>query len=244
MPSAAWRPLFALSTGLAVGVWVLAVATAWGGPAPGLPAALPAPERARLQPIADHADVSTRVEAEPFLGRREVFEYLLDHPEFASHLVRALKLARYRITRTPEGLHLDDGWGVTGHFRVVYAADGTRVMLARGQYTKALLPAIHGEAVTVIAYETAPAVDGRDLFRTTVTGFVKLDSRLLAAAMKLASAAAQRKADLEARRLMKVFARVSRAIDADPAGVLARLRERPEVPLPQLAEFARLLGRP
>lgn len=209
---------------------------------PALPTELPAAARGRLQPIAEHADVTTQVEAEPFVARRDVFEYLLDHPEFASHVARALRLARYKITRTSDGLYLDDGWGATGSFWLVYAHDGTRVMRARGEYKKTLLPAIHGDAITVIAYEASPAPDGRNLLRTTVTGFVKLDSRLLATVMKLVGSAAQNKADLEARRLMKVFARASRAIDTDPAGVVAQLRQRPDVPPRELEEFSRLLG--
>ena len=57
------------------------------------------------------ASVATRVAAPAFPARREVFEYLLDHPELASHVTRALKVARYRIWRTRDGLFLDDGWG-------------------------------------------------------------------------------------------------------------------------------------
>lgn len=226
----------------AAGACTFLLVASGSGARPSLPAELPPAERVTLEAIVNQADVSTQVEAEPFIAKRKVFEYLLDHPEFASHVARALRLARYKITRTPEGLHLDDGWGATGHFWVVYAADGTRVMRARGEYRKTLLPTIYGEAITVIEYETTPALDGRSLFRTTVTGFVRLDSRLLAVLTKLASAAAQPKADLEARRLMKVFARTSRAIDSDPTGVLAQLRQRPDVPPRELEEFSRLLS--
>jgi hypothetical protein len=56
-------------------------------------------------------------------------------------------------------------------------------------------------------------------------------------------AAAQRKADLEARRLMKKFARVSRALDESPDAVLEQLRQQPGVPTRELEEFGRLLSR-
>lgn len=220
-------------------LWLLVLSA---GAVPSLPPDLPPAERDRLRPIAEQADVSTHVEARSFVARQDVFEYLLDHPELASHVARALRLARYQVRRTPEGLWLDDGWGVTGYFRVVYASNGTRVSHARGQFKKALLPTIHGEAVTVIAYDATPIGDGRSRFRTWVTGFVRLDSRFLAGLMRLASSVAQRKADLEARRLMKVFAEASTAIDADPAGVLARVSQRPDVPRRELEEFARLLS--
>ena len=95
---------------------------------------MPAGERARLQEVAEAASVSARAAGEPFIARPDVFEFLLDHPEFATHVTRALKLARYRIWRGPEGgLWLDDGWGVVGQFSVVYATSGTRVAYAHGQ---------------------------------------------------------------------------------------------------------------
>jgi hypothetical protein len=202
---------------------------------------LPEPDRRHVEAITGAADVSTRVEAKAFPARADVFEYLLDHPELAAHVARTLHVARYRVWRTPEGLALDDGWGAHGHFRVVYAAQGTRVMLARGRYDKALLPPIHGQAVAMIEYRLEPAEGGRSLVRPTVSGYVKLDSRLLAGVLRVASAAAQRKADLEAHRLMKVFAKVSRELDEDPAGVLEQLRRNPDVPRGELEEFARLL---
>ncbi|MGH7342183.1 MAG: hypothetical protein ACREKH_16960 [Candidatus Rokuibacteriota bacterium] len=228
--------MVALSLGAAVsGVWAAT-------PGPSLPADLPAAERARLERVAEGASVSTRVDTTPFVTRREVFEYLLDHPDFATHVTRTLRLARYRIWRTPEGMFLDDGWGATGRFAVVHATAGQRVMYARGAYRQTLLPAINGEAVAMIDYEITPTDGGRDVVHATVSGFVKLDSGFLAVAAKIAGPIAQRKADLEARRLMRTFARVSQALETDPVDVYERLRQRPDVPPRELEEFARLLG--
>ena len=226
-----------LAIGLAVGM-----TSAWALSVPPLPAGLPRADRARLDRVAQAASVATSVETEPFFTRREIFEYLLDHPEFATHVTRTLRLARYRIWRTAEGLFLDDGWGATGHFEVVHAAAGHRVMYARGAYRQTVLPTINGEAVAMIHYAITPAGEGRDLVQATVSGFVKLDSGLLGFVTKLAGPVAQRKADLEARRLMRTFARVSRAIEDNPADVYQRLRQRPDVPARELEEFGRLLN--
>src|SRR3954471_19249381 len=148
-----FRPLAA---SVAVVVAIASVVMAASAP---LPPDLPAGQRARLDAIAQAASVSTRVDAEPFPARPEVFEYLLDHPEFATRVTRVLKVARYRIWRENDGLHLDDGWGAVGRFEVVYAAGGTRVMYARGIYQKRLLPDIHGEAVVMIEYAVRPGTD-------------------------------------------------------------------------------------
>lgn len=209
---------------------------------PQLPPGVPGVERERVTQVAQEADVATRVDATPFVARLDVFEYLLDHPEFATHVTRTLRLARYRVWPTPDGLYLDDGWGATGHFWVVYAGGGTRLMRARGEFKQGFMPTILGDAVTMIEYEATPTADGKSLIRTTVSGYVKLDSRFLANALKMASGVAQRKADLEARRLVKVFARASRAVDDNPAGVYEQVRQRPDVPQRELEEFGRLLN--
>jgi len=210
-------------------------------PGPTLPADLPPAERLQLQQVTEQASVATRADGEPFITRRDVFEYLLDHPELATHVTRALKLARYRIWREDDGLWLDDGWGATGRFSVVHATNGTRVMYARGQYKPWLLPTINGQAVVVIEYVAQPAPDSRSLITTTVTGFVKLDSRLLEWAGRFAKAAAAAKAEKEARLLVRVFARASRGIENDPAGVYELVRKRPDAPRRDLEEFHRLL---
>src|SRR2546428_12315137 len=131
-------------TGTAV---VLLASNALGArPSATLPTRIPPAERARLQEVAEGASVSVQASGEPFAVRRDVFEFLLDHPELATHLTRALRLARYRIWRGPSGLWLDDGRGAVGHISVVYAASGTRVGYARGRDQAGVLPSIHGGA--------------------------------------------------------------------------------------------------
>ena len=206
-----------------------------------LPQQIPPTERVKLEQVIENAFVSTRMEAEPYVARPEIFEYLLDHPEFATHVTRALKVARYRIWRTPEGLFLDDGWGTQGHFEVVYAEAGMRVMYARGRYDPPLLPAIRGQAVVVMEYGFRPAGEGHTVVATTITGHVNLENRFLRIVGTLVNPIAQAKADREARQLLKVFARVSRAIDERPDEVYEAVRQRPDVPRQELAEFRHLL---
>ncbi len=214
------------------------------GPALELPADLPPAARARLQPVTDKASLAVKVDGQSFVGRRDVFEYLLDHPDFATHVTRALKFARYKIWRTPTGLAIDDGWGTVGTFETVWAAAGHRVMHAQGVYHHKILPNIHGQAVVSIDYAVQPAGGGRSQISTAVTGFVKLDSRLLAMASKLASSVARAKGEKEAKSLVGLFARTTQAIEADAAGVFEKVRQRPDVPARELEEFRRLLNLP
>jgi hypothetical protein len=215
------------------------------GPEEGRAAALDVflrPDLAWLQELTSEATLAARAETEPFVGRRAVFEFLLDNIEFTTHVTRALRLARYRAWRTAEGLMVDDGWGALMRVSLVQATSGARVIYARAQYQQWLLPDIYGDAVVMIEYDMKPTDDGRDLVSAAVTSYVKVDSGVVAALVKLAGAAAADKAALESRRLVRNFARVSRAIEENPAKVFDEVRRGPGVPQAELEAFRRLLG--
>ncbi len=173
------------------------------------------------------------MEFEPYVVRPEIFEYLLDHPEFASHVTRALKVARYKIWR-------DAGKGA---FTLAHAEPGLRLMHAQGAYQSAL-PDIKGRAVVALAYKFQPAPQGRQQVATALTSFVQIDSAVLRAIGRMGGSLVQKKADREARQLLRVFSKVSRAIEDNPADVYARVRERPDVSKQELEEFRKLLGVP
>lgn len=212
-----------------------------GRQAPALRADIPAAVRARLASVVDQASLTTRYEGDAFVARRDVFEYLIEHPEFATHVTRALKVARYRIWHTPDGLMLDDGWGAVGAIDVVYGAPGLRVIYAKGEYQQAILPNISGQAVVTIDWTTRRGSDGKEMIAPSVGAYVKLDSRLFAVASVLASSVAAAKAEKEAFRLVRVFEKTTRALNDNPSAVLVTLRRRPETPRRELDEFERLL---
>ena len=220
-----------------------AVGSAWPEPALPLPPKVPARERHRLEEIVRRAFASTQMTFEPYPVRPEIFEYLLDHPEFASHVTRTLRAARYKIWRAGDSLWLDDGWGVRGTFAIVYAEPGLRLMHAQGAYQSAL-PDIKGRAVVALAYKFEPGAPCRQQVSTTLTSFVQIDSGVVRTIGRMGGPLVQKKADREARQLLKVFARVSRAIEDNPADVYARLRDHPDVPRAELEEFRKLLRLP
>jgi hypothetical protein len=171
------------------------------------------------------------MEFEPYIVRPEIFEYLLDHPEFASHVTRALRAARYKIWREAGSLWLDDGWGVKGAFAVAHAEPGLRLMHAQG-------------AVVALAYKFQPAPQGRQQVVTTLTSFVHIDSAVIRTIGRMGGTLVQKKADREARQLLRVFSKVSRAIEDNPADVYAKVRAHADVPKQELEEFRKLLRVP
>jgi hypothetical protein len=215
-----------------------------GAPPLSVPAPVAPGARAQLETVAKDSLVSMRVEGPQHAMRPEVFEYLLDHPEFASHVTRALGLARYRIWRASDGLWLDDGWGTRGTFEVVYAAPGLRLYLARGAFEQRFLPEMRGEAVAMFEYDFKTDTDGRTLVLSRATGYLQVDNRFLRALGKVAAPFVQAKADKEAGQLLRVFARVSRAIEENPGEVYQKVGERPDVPRQELEQFRGLLRLP
>src|SRR5438105_1064761 len=145
-----------------------------------LPQRIPPAERTKLRAVTDAAALSARVEAPAFPARRDIFEYLLDHLEFATHVTRALRVARYRIWHTADGLHLDDGWGAKGRLELVHAGSGIRAMLMRGTFEQRILPDIRGEAVVIIEYTPKDDVRGRPEIATAISAYVKIDNPMFA----------------------------------------------------------------
>ena len=130
-----------------------------------------------------------------------------------------------------------------GVFTPVYTEPGLRLIHARGAYQSAL-PDIKGRAVVALAYKFHPAPPGRPNVATALTAFVQIDSAVIRTIGRMGGPVVQKKADREARRLLRVFSKVSRAVEDNPADVYARVQARPDVPKPELEEFRKLLRVP
>ena len=234
--------------GIAVaGVSMLMVFAAAGAlatsPAASLPADLPEADRVLLGEVLDHVSVTARSNGDTFLVRSDMFEYLLDHPEFATHLMRALEIARYRIWREPDGLWLDDGAGALVRFHVVYAAYGSRVFYLRGHYQPPVLPAIHGRVVVILEYRSEPTGGGKSHITPALASFVRIDNGFVEALARLFKAVIAPRAAKVTSRIVIDIAKTARVIESDPGRVDEALGRRPDVPARELAEFRRLLAR-
>jgi hypothetical protein len=213
-------------------------------PTAALPPDLPEADRLLLQQVIDHVSVAARANGETFLVRTDMFEYLLDHPEFATHVMRALAIARYRIWREPDGFWLDDSGGALVRFDVIYAAHGSRVFYMRGRYQPPVLPAIHGRVVAILEYRVEPTSGGKSLITPALASFVRIDNGFVEALTRLFKAVVAPRATKVTSRIVVDIAKTARAIESDPLRVEDALRSRPDVPPRELAEFRRLLARP
>src|SRR5215831_14155089 len=84
-----------------------------------LPLAVPlsqlgASERIRAESVLAHAIFAQRVSDIRFPSREAVYRFLLDHPDFAASVARALRVGQYRVTPMEDGYWGDDSRGATG----------------------------------------------------------------------------------------------------------------------------------
>jgi hypothetical protein len=156
--------------------------------------------------------------------------------------MRALEIARYRIWREPDGLWLDDTAGALVRFRIAYATRGSRIFYLQGRYQPQVLPAIHGRVVVLLDYTIKPQADGKSLITPAMASFVRIDNAAFEALARLFHAVVAPRAMKVTTRIVGDIAKTARAIDDDPGRVDAALRERPDVPPRELAEFRRLLA--
>ena len=127
-------------------------------------------------------------------------------------------------------------------FRIAYATRGSRIFYLQGHYQPKVLPAIHGRVVVLLDYTIEPQADGKSLITPAMASFVRIDNAALEVLARLFRAVVAPRATKVTTRIVGDIAKTARAIDGDPGRVDAALRERPDVPPRELAEFRRLLA--
>ena len=207
--------------------------------------------RARVDAILGTTLLSHRVAGLRTRSREPVFRFLLDHPDFAAAVVRALRLGHYQVERRSEGFWGDDSRGARGLIRVLYADESRRLYHLDGVYEGRGLPAIQGRMLVLIEFRHEADAEGTTYLEASVTGHVKLDTPLVGAIAQLATTLArptvERAADRKVRRFFGTVARVSRWAYEQPDQFWAALESNPEVPQDgTLVAFREILlaGRP
>src|SRR5262245_5715380 len=83
--------------------------------------------RARVDGVLASSLFSHRVTGLRAASREPVFRFLLDHPDFAAGVARALRLGKYRVEARDGGYWGDDTRGARGMMRVLYADEERRL---------------------------------------------------------------------------------------------------------------------
>jgi hypothetical protein len=192
-----------------------------------------------MQPL-----VAKQVDGIAYRSRPEIFRYLLDHPDFAATMARVIRIGKYRVTPVPGGYEADDGRGVHGFLKPVYADAQRRVYYLAGRYDPPLLPAMTGRAVLVLDAFHVGSPDGGSRAEVTVVGFLRVDSVLVRIVARVLRNFTQATVDRKVRRFFRHVEKVSARAYDDPAGLAQEIHGHPELPPGQVAEFRRLLLAP
>ncbi len=228
-------------------IWLGLATTLWAGEG-AVPFHTLAPSwRAEIEEIVRRPSFSRKVTGFRFLSNAAVYEYLLDHPDVATAVARALRRSKYRIER--EGLsyraqdYADfDGTrtrGMNGHFVVVYADTGKRVLFVWGTYTTVLFT-IRARAVLVLDYHHR-SEDGETYAETDLYSYVHIDHPVLDLVVRLLRPILSKAMDKKIRKTLKLAAEISEAAYRDPAGLLAQLRGSTELKPEAFAQLTNLL---
>lgn len=226
---------------LLVGGVALAEAAARRSGATPLPISLDhlAPEQAvQVRQLVEEHSFRSEFSDLQFTSQPSVFEYLVDHLDFASQVVRALELSKILIVRTGDGSFLaDDRQGMRGELRAVHQGPGQRLFVGRGQGSVRLLPTLYGRSLAFLEYRPALSREGEDLVEARLSLYVKIDSafwRRLAAWFPFV----RRRIEQRLARHFALAMRVSELAYADPPGFIEALAASAEVNREQLNQFA------
>jgi hypothetical protein len=207
--------------------------------------------RGRAEAVLGTSIFAHRVTGLHAQSREPIFRFLLDHPDFAAAVARALRLGRYQVSARDDGYWGDDTRGARGMIRTLYADEGRRLFHLEGMYEGRGLPIIQGQMLVLIEFQHAEDPAGGTRVEASVTGHIRLDTPLAGTVAQLATTVARpavtRAAERKVRRFFGTVARVSRWAHDQPEQFWAALERHPEVPQDAtLAAFRDILldGRP
>ena len=215
-------------------------------PLPIATAELPEEARARAETVLARSAFAQRVTDIRFPSREAVYRFLLDHPDFAASVARALRLGEYRVTPLEDGYWGDDNRGATGRIRVLYADDHRRLYHLEGRYQRPLLPTIEGQILLLLEFHHEEDEAGGTVVDQSLTGHVRIDTPIVdALAQALGTFSrplVERAAERKVRRFFRTVARVSRWAYDQPEQLATALDGHPEIePGPILAAFRAIL---
>lgn len=204
-------------------------------------------DRQALKEVVGDPTFSREVKGVKFQSMRETYEHLLDHPDFAAAVARALNLNGYQIVKDPEFFRTPnnsywgtDGSGVSGHFRVVYADKRKRVFLLVGTYKKTWLPTISAKAVVVLEFEHKSG-GGTSTVANDLRAYVRIENAFIALLAKLLELAIGGATETKMKQTLDIAAAISEEAHRDPEGLLKKLRPNPELSQIELDSFRQAL---
>jgi hypothetical protein len=215
----------------------------------GVPTGALAPDaRTRAETVLGRTIFAQRVVGIRYRSREDVFRFLLDHPDFAASVARALGFGEYRLTPREDGYWGDDARGATGMVRLLHSDDGRRLYHLEGRYEHKVLPTIEGQLLVLFEFRHEEDLDGGTVVESSLTGHLRIDTPVMGTVAHLVGAVTrplvERAVERKVRRFFRTVARVSRWAYDQPELLASLLDAHSEVPSgPTLTSFQAILRR-
>ncbi len=191
--------------------------------------------------VVTEALVFREVDGIAFRSRKEVYDYLIRHMDFAAAVARILREGKYRVRRSAEGFEAEDGRGAHGFLKPLYDDGDRRVFYLQGRYDPPILPSIAGRLVLVLDTTHTRAPDGEHYAEMRVAGYLRLDSLLAEVIATVAQTFSEAIVARKVKRFFRHVAGVSRRAYDDPEGLIEELGRHPELEAERVAEFRQVL---
>jgi len=173
--------------------------------------------------------LSRRTGAVKFLSKKEVYEYLLDHPDVAAVAARALKAGEYQIKKAEGGSYwATDGKGVNGYFRVIYRSKNERIFLLDGAYHPGWLPSVPAKAIVALGFEHKSR-ETEEYVANNVDATLKIDNSLVAFLARLLHGIMGDLMEKRMNQVLALAAKVSEKAYRDPEGFLREMGTSAEI---------------
>lgn len=198
-------------------------------------------QHALVRDIVGRAVFSREVRDIAFRSRKEIFEFLLDHPDFASDVARLAKQGKYRVRRVGDMYAADDGRHARGTFKPVLVDGGLRVFHLEGRYDPPLLPTLAGSMVLLLDSAHVDGPDGLTYCALTVAGYLKAETTAVEVLAALTGGFVGAYVDRTVRQFFRYVAGLSRRAYDDPEGLAQDVARQPDLPAELVTEFRRLL---
>lgn len=183
--------------------------------------------RAKVSGVLEAAMIFRRLPSVVIECDPTLYLFLLDHPDVVVNIWQVLGISRSALLRTgDQTFRADDGAGTLGSIEYLYRSHDTHVVYAEGTYEGALFSKrLGGRCVLVLKTGYVHETNGRYYITCRLDAFVELDSNgveLVARTLQPLMGAA---ADHNFRETAAFVAGLSRAAEANQAG-LERLAKK------------------
>jgi hypothetical protein len=172
----------------------------------------------------------------------DLAQFLLDHPDLSSDLVRAHKIAPYRISMIgPARSTADDGNGIRGTIDLLERTPARRVYFADGVFDRPALPTIKATAVIVLRVTPLPDEACPPKVRSEFEVYVRLRNPVLATLVKTLRPFISRTAISRFSRAFVAAQKLGELIAREPDAVFGEILAHPGLSDPERSA-ARSLG--